>query len=35
MLARAQGHQVTRSDDNVYPPMSKLLENQGINLIHG
>jgi UDP-N-acetylmuramate: L-alanyl-gamma-D-glutamyl-meso-diaminopimelate ligase len=35
MLARAQGHQVTGSDDNVYPPMSTLLENQGINLIQG
>ncbi|MBU9827113.1 UDP-N-acetylmuramate:L-alanyl-gamma-D-glutamyl-meso-diaminopimelate ligase [Rahnella perminowiae] len=35
MLARAQGHQVTGSDDNVYPPMSTLLENQGIDLIQG
>ncbi|NMC23792.1 MAG: UDP-N-acetylmuramate:L-alanyl-gamma-D-glutamyl-meso-diaminopimelate ligase [Serratia sp.] len=35
MLARAQGHQVTGSDDNVYPPMSTLLENQGIELIKG
>ena len=35
MLARAQGHQVTGSDDNVYPPMSTLLENQGIELIQG
>lgn len=35
MLARAQGHQVTGSDNNVYPPMSTLLENQGIELIQG
>jgi UDP-N-acetylmuramate: L-alanyl-gamma-D-glutamyl-meso-diaminopimelate ligase len=35
MLARAQGHQVTGSDGNVYPPMSMLLENQGIDLIQG
>lgn len=35
MLARALGHQVTGSDANVYPPMSTLLENQGIDLIQG
>jgi UDP-N-acetylmuramate: L-alanyl-gamma-D-glutamyl-meso-diaminopimelate ligase len=35
MLARAQGHQVTGSDDNVYPPMSTLLESRGIELIQG
>lgn len=35
MLARAQGHEVTGSDDNVYPPMSTLLEQQGIALIQG
>ncbi|MCD1125376.1 UDP-N-acetylmuramate:L-alanyl-gamma-D-glutamyl-meso-diaminopimelate ligase [Jinshanibacter sp. LJY008] len=35
MLARALGHQVTGSDANVYPPMSTLLEKQGINLIQG
>ncbi|WP_159567340.1 UDP-N-acetylmuramate:L-alanyl-gamma-D-glutamyl-meso-diaminopimelate ligase [Budvicia diplopodorum] len=35
MLARALGHQVTGSDANVYPPMSTLLENQGIELIQG
>lgn len=35
MLARSLGHEVTGSDDNVYPPMSTLLENQGINLIQG
>ena len=35
MLARAQGHDVTGSDANVYPPMSTLLEKQGIDLIQG
>ncbi|MBK4715126.1 MULTISPECIES: UDP-N-acetylmuramate:L-alanyl-gamma-D-glutamyl-meso-diaminopimelate ligase [Tenebrionibacter/Tenebrionicola group] len=35
ILARALGHDVTGSDDNVYPPMSTLLEQQGIELIQG
>ncbi|MGV3344758.1 UDP-N-acetylmuramate:L-alanyl-gamma-D-glutamyl-meso-diaminopimelate ligase [Enterobacteriaceae bacterium LUAb1] len=35
MLARALGHEVTGSDDNVYPPMSTLLKKQGIDLIQG
>lgn len=35
ILARAKGHKVTGSDANVYPPMSTLLENQGIKLIEG
>ncbi|PHM62186.1 UDP-N-acetylmuramate:L-alanyl-gamma-D-glutamyl-meso-diaminopimelate ligase [Xenorhabdus ishibashii] len=35
ILARAQGHEVTGSDANVYPPMSTLLEKQGIELIQG
>ncbi|KLU17356.1 MULTISPECIES: UDP-N-acetylmuramate:L-alanyl-gamma-D-glutamyl-meso-diaminopimelate ligase [Xenorhabdus] len=35
ILARAQGHEVTGSDANVYPPMSTLLEKQGIELIRG
>ena len=35
MLARSLGHEVTGSDANVYPPMSTLLENQGIELIQG
>jgi hypothetical protein len=30
MLARSLGHEVTGSDANVYPPMSTLLENQGL-----
>ncbi|WP_145476613.1 UDP-N-acetylmuramate:L-alanyl-gamma-D-glutamyl-meso-diaminopimelate ligase [Yersinia similis] len=35
MIARSLGHEVTGADANVYPPMSTLLENQGINLIQG
>jgi len=35
LLARAQGHKVTGSDANVYPPMSTQLEEQGIELIQG
>lgn len=35
MLARSLGHEVTGSDANVYPPMSTLLEKQGIDLIQG
>lgn len=35
MLARSLGHEVTGADANVYPPMSTLLENQGIDLIQG
>ncbi|CDH31577.1 UDP-N-acetylmuramate:L-alanyl-gamma-D-glutamyl-meso-diaminopimelate ligase [Xenorhabdus bovienii] len=35
ILARSLGHEVTGSDANVYPPMSTLLEKQGIELIQG
>lgn len=35
MLARSLGHEVTGSDENVYPPMSTLLQEQGIQLIQG
>ncbi|MCG9695672.1 UDP-N-acetylmuramate:L-alanyl-gamma-D-glutamyl-meso-diaminopimelate ligase [Shewanella sp. Isolate11] len=35
LLARANGHKVTGSDANVYPPMSTQLEQQGIELIQG
>ncbi|MDX7999886.1 UDP-N-acetylmuramate:L-alanyl-gamma-D-glutamyl-meso-diaminopimelate ligase [Xenorhabdus sp. Reich] len=35
ILARSLGHEVTGSDANVYPPMSTLLEKQGIALIQG
>jgi UDP-N-acetylmuramate: L-alanyl-gamma-D-glutamyl-meso-diaminopimelate ligase len=34
-LARAAGHQVTGSDQNVYPPMSEQLAALGIELIQG
>jgi UDP-N-acetylmuramate: L-alanyl-gamma-D-glutamyl-meso-diaminopimelate ligase len=34
-LARQLGHKVTGSDANVYPPMSTLLESQGIEIIQG
>lgn len=34
-LAKAQGHQVTGSDQNVYPPMSDQLEAAGIALTQG
>lgn len=35
MLARGLGHEVTGSDANFYPPMSTLLERQGIVVIQG
>ncbi|WP_027873972.1 UDP-N-acetylmuramate:L-alanyl-gamma-D-glutamyl-meso-diaminopimelate ligase [Spongiibacter marinus] len=35
ILAREQGHRVTGSDANVYPPMSTQLEAQGIELMEG
>lgn len=35
ILARQLGHKVTGSDANVYPPMSTLLESQGIDIIQG
>ncbi|KII77374.1 UDP-N-acetylmuramate:L-alanyl-gamma-D-glutamyl-meso-diaminopimelate ligase [Vibrio renipiscarius] len=34
-LARQLGHKVTGSDANVYPPMSTMLESQGIDIIEG
>ncbi|GEK14349.1 MULTISPECIES: UDP-N-acetylmuramate:L-alanyl-gamma-D-glutamyl-meso-diaminopimelate ligase [Aliivibrio] len=34
-LARQLGHKVTGCDANVYPPMSTLLESQGIEIIEG
>jgi UDP-N-acetylmuramate: L-alanyl-gamma-D-glutamyl-meso-diaminopimelate ligase len=34
-LARAAGHRVTGSDQNVYPPMSEQLASLGIELIQG
>ncbi len=35
LLARAQGHRVTGSDAQVYPPMSTQLEAAGITLMEG
>ena len=35
LLARAAGHQVTGCDANVYPPMSEMLAEQGIDVIEG
>lgn len=34
-LAKAQGHQVTGADANIYPPMSTQLELAGIEIIEG
>lgn len=34
-LARGLGHKVTGSDLNVYPPMSTMLQEQGIDIIQG
>ncbi len=35
LLARAAGHEVTGTDENVYPPMSTQLEEAGITLSSG
>jgi len=35
LIAREQGHTVSGSDQNVYPPMSLQLEEQGIELMQG
>jgi UDP-N-acetylmuramate: L-alanyl-gamma-D-glutamyl-meso-diaminopimelate ligase len=35
MLARRAGHKVSGADQNTYPPMSTLLENEGIELHDG
>jgi UDP-N-acetylmuramate: L-alanyl-gamma-D-glutamyl-meso-diaminopimelate ligase len=34
-MLQARGHRVTGSDENVYPPMSTMLEGLGIRLMHG
>lgn len=34
-IARGLGHKVTGSDLNVYPPMSTMLEEQGIEILEG
>jgi UDP-N-acetylmuramate: L-alanyl-gamma-D-glutamyl-meso-diaminopimelate ligase len=35
LLAREKGHQVTGSDANVYPPMSTMLGEQGVDIVQG
>ncbi|HRJ51694.1 MAG TPA: UDP-N-acetylmuramate:L-alanyl-gamma-D-glutamyl-meso-diaminopimelate ligase [Candidatus Thiothrix moscowensis] len=35
LLAREHGHQVTGSDSNVYPPMSTMLAEQGVDIMQG
>lgn len=35
LLGRALGHEITGSDQNVWPPMSTFLEKHGIDLIQG
>ncbi len=35
LIAREAGHRVTGSDANVYPPMSDMLREQGIELMEG
>src|SRR5882762_8836923 len=34
-MLQARGHRVTGSDENVYPPMSTMLEGIGIGLMKG
>ena len=34
-MLQARGHHVTGSDQNVYPPMSTMLEELGINVVQG
>src|SRR5207237_4029738 len=34
-MLQARGHRVTGSDENVYPPMSTMLESIGIQLMKG
>ena len=35
LLAREKNYQVSGCDENVYPPMSELLINKGVDLIEG
>lgn len=35
VLAKQSGHEVTGSDENIYPPMSQQLNDQGIKLVTG
>ena len=34
-MLQARGHNVTGSDENVYPPMSTMLASLGISVMHG
>lgn len=34
-MLKAKGHTVYGSDENIYPPMSTFLRNQGINILEG
>src|SRR5436305_15212549 len=34
-MLQARGHRVTGSDENVYPPMSTMLEGLGIQIMRG
>ncbi|HEX6283943.1 MAG TPA: Mur ligase domain-containing protein, partial [Pyrinomonadaceae bacterium] len=34
-MLQARGHRVTGSDQNVYPPMSTMLRDLGINVLPG
>src|SRR5438309_2310164 len=34
-MLKARGHQVTGSDENVYPPMSTMLDSLGIHIMQG
>lgn len=35
LIMRAKGHTITGSDQNMYPPMSEILANEGITLFSG
>ena len=35
ILARSMGHEVSGSDSGIYPPMSAMLQDQDIRLVHG
>ena len=35
LIARELGHRVTGSDENIYPPMSDVLDRAGIAPVHG
>ena len=34
-MVQARGHRVTGSDENVYPPMSTMLQSLGIEVLPG